>query len=134
MGGRGRPRRPCHQPRSSSMLSRPLMGLVAGALLGVLDGLSALVSSPEVKDQIMGIVMGSSLKGVLAGVIIGLIARKLRSPITGLVIGTLVALVITAPIAYLNATQYGQPSYYWKIMLPGSFVGAIVGFVVTRWG
>ncbi len=116
------------------MLNRPLLGLAAGAVLGVLDGLSALVSSPEVSDQIGGIVMGSSFKGLLAGVIIGLIARKLRSPLAGLGIGTLVALAVTAPIAYMNATHYGQPSYYWKIMLPGALVGAIVGYVVTRYG
>ena len=116
------------------MLNRPLFGLLAGAALGVLDGLSALVSSPEVSDQIAGIVMGSSFKGLLAGVIIGLIARKLRSTVAGLGVGTLVALVVTAPIAYLNATHYGEPSYYWKIMLPGALVGAIVGYVVMRYG
>jgi len=46
----------------------------------------------------------------------------------------LVAGAITFPIAYLNATHYGQPSYYWKIMLPGALVGAIVGYTVIRYG
>jgi hypothetical protein len=116
------------------MLNRPLFGLVAGILLGALDGLSALVSAPEVREQIAGIVLGSSLKGLLAGLIIGVIARKLKSRTAGLAVGTLVALVLTAPIAYMNASHYGDPSYYWKIMLPGSLVGAIVGYVVMRYG
>lgn len=45
-----------------------------------------------------------------------------------------VAAVITFPIAHLNATHYGRPDYYWKIMLPGALVGAIVGYVVMRYG
>ena len=116
------------------VLNRPLLGLAAGAVLGVLDGLSALVSSPEVSDKIGGIVVGSSFKGLVAGIIVGLVARKLRSPAAGIAVGTGVAAAVTLPIAYLNATQYGQPSYYWKIMLPGALVGAIVGYAVVRYG
>ncbi len=51
-----------------------------------------------------------------------------------IVIGVLVAGMITAPIAYLNATQYGNASFYWKIILPGALVGAIVGYVTMRYG
>jgi hypothetical protein len=115
-------------------LSRPLLGLLAGLLLGALDGLSALVTSPEVADQIAGIVVGSSFKGVLAGVIVGLVARRFQSSAAGIALGTGVAAVITLPIAHLNAQHYGDPSYYWKIMLPGALVGAIVGFAVVRYG
>lgn len=116
------------------MLNRPLLGLAVGSLLGALDGLSALVSSPEVSDQIGGIVVGSSIKGILAGVIVGVIARRMKSPGAGVALGTVVAGIITAPIAWLNATHYGNPSYYWKIMLPGALVGAIVGYVIVRYG
>ena len=116
------------------MLNRPVFGLLAGALLGVVDGLSALVSAPEVRDQIAGIVLGSSFKGLLAGLIIGIIARKLHSTNVGLAVGTVVALAVTAPIAHLNASHYGDASFYWKIMLPGALVGAIVGFVTVRYG
>ena len=115
-------------------INRPLLGLTLGAVLGALDGLSALVSAPEVASQIGGIVVGSSFKGLLAGVIVGFIARKLNSPAAGVGIGTLVASIITFPIAHLNATHYAQPSYYWKIMLPGALVGAIVGYAVMRYG
>ncbi len=116
------------------MLNRPVLGLLAGAVLGALDGLSALVSSPEVRSQIAGIVMGSSGKGILAGLIVGIIARKLHSSRAGVLVGVVVAAVITAPIAYMNAKQYGNASYYWKIMLPGALVGAIVGYTVMRYG
>ena len=68
-------------------MNRPLLGLCVGAGLGVLDGLSALVSSPEVSDGIAGIVVGSAGKGLLAGVIVGLIARKLTSSKWSTVIG-----------------------------------------------
>jgi threonine/homoserine efflux transporter RhtA len=116
------------------MLNRPLLGLLTGAGLGVLDGLSALATSPEVSDQIAGIVVGSTIKGLVAGLIVGAIGRKLRSPPTGLGVGVVVASIITFPIAYMNATHYGRADYYWKIMLPGALVGAIVGYVVMRYG
>ena len=116
------------------MLNRPLVGLFAGLVLGALDGLSALLSAPELSGEIAGIVMGSSFKGVLAGVITGIIARKLSSNGWGLAVGAVVAICVTAPIAYMNATHYGQPSYFWKIMLPGALVGAIVGFIIMRYG
>ena len=116
------------------MLNRPLLGLVTGAGLGVLDGLSALLTSPEVGDQIAGIVVGLTVKGLVAGLIVGAIARRLRSPGAGLAVGVVVASIVTFPIAYMNATHYGRPDYYWKIMLPGALVGAIVGYVVMRHG
>jgi hypothetical protein len=116
------------------MLNRPLLGLLVGGVLGVFDGLSALVSSPEVSSQIGGIVVGSSGKGLLAGVIVGLVARKLASWRSSTLVGVATASVITLPIAHMNASMYGRPDYYWKIMLPGALVGAIVGYVVMRYG
>jgi hypothetical protein len=116
------------------MLNRPVLGLVVGGLLGVLDGLSALVSAPQVSGEIAGIVIGSSMKGLVAGLIIGVVARKLSNPRVGLAIGTGIALAVTAPIAHMNATFYADPSFYWKIMLPGALVGAIVGFATVTYG
>ena len=115
-------------------MNRPVMGLLVGAGLGVLDGLSALVSSPEVSGEIGGIVIGSAMKGLLAGIIVGVIARKLVSSRWSTLIGVVVAGLITVPVAHMNATHYGRPDYYWKIMLPGALVGAIVGYVVMRYG
>lgn len=116
------------------MMNRPLLGLLVGAGLGILDGLSALVSSPEVSEQIGGIVVGSMFKGLVAGVLVGLIARKFHSVSKGIALGTALATAVTFPIAHMNATHYGRADYYWKIMLPGALVGAIVGYVVIRYG
>ncbi len=115
-------------------MNRPVMGLLVGLVLGAVDGLSSLVSSPEVRDELAGIVLGSSFKGLLAGIIVGFIARKLQSTKVGTLVGVGVASIITLPIAHLNAQHYGRPEYYWKIMLPGALVGAIVGYVVMRYG
>jgi hypothetical protein len=116
------------------MLKRPVLGMWVGAVLGALDGLSALVSSPEVSGEIAGIVVGSTIKGLLAGLIAGAIGRKLRTTKAGLLVGLAVACAFTLPIAYMNANHYGRADYYWKIMLPGALVGAIVGYVVMRYG
>ena len=116
------------------MLNRPLLGLLAGALLGAFDGLSALLSAPELSGEIAGIVVGSTGKGLLAGLVTGVIGRKLTSTPASIANGIVVASVLTAPIAHMNAQHYGEPSYYWKIMLPGALVGAIVGYVVMRYG
>jgi hypothetical protein len=119
---------------SVSGLNRPLLGLLAGTGLGVLDGLTALISAPELSGEIAGIVIGSSMKGLLAGLITGLIARKMANSTHGVLIGLVVALLVTAPIAHMNASHYGDVSYYWKIMLPGALVGALAGFIVIRYG
>jgi hypothetical protein len=119
---------------TSLVLRRPVLGLLVGAALGALDGLTALVSAPEVREQIAGIVVGSSLKGLIAGLVIGAITRRMGSTRLGITVGTAVALALTAPIAHMNAVHSGQPSYYWKIILPGALVGAIVGYVTTRYG
>lgn len=37
-------------------------------------------------------------------------------------------------LAYLNAKAAGDPSYYYKIMLPGALVGALSGYFAMRYG
>ena len=47
-------------------MSKPILGLVLGGILGVFDGLSALISAPNdpaIKAGIVGIVVGSTFKG-----------------------------------------------------------------------
>src|SRR5688500_11438666 len=123
-----------HTDMASTRLNRPVLGMIAGAALGVLDGLLALLSAPEVREQIAGIVVGSSMKGLVAGLVTGLIARKLVSSRAGILVGAAAAFVVTAPIAHLNATLANDASYYYKIMLPGALVGVIVGYVTMRYG
>jgi MFS family permease len=110
-------------------MNKPLFGLVLGAVLGVFDGLTAWFT-PEVRAALLGIVIGSTLKGVIAGVCIGWFAKKVHSLPWGMVFGLGVGMLL----AYLVAMM-PQPSgkhYYFQIMLPGSLVGAIVGYATQK--
>ena len=113
-------------------MSKPVLGLILGGILGIFDGLTALISAPEVAPQIVGIVIGSTFKGLVVGVLAGWFARKVQSVPAGLLFG----LAVGAFFAYLVAAM-PQPSgehYYWEIMLPGSVLGAIVGYATQRYG
>ena len=112
-------------------MNKPVYGLVLGGVLGIFDGLSALVSSPEVSSQIVGIVVGSTFKGLIAGVLIGWFAKKVNSLPLGVVVGLLVGAALALPIAIMNSNALHH-NYYWQIMLPGSIVGLIVGYATQR--
>lgn len=114
-------------------MNKPVLGLLLGGALGALDGLTALISAPEVKTEIMGIVIGSTGKGLLAGLIIGFVARKVNSLAAGILIGTVIAALLALPIA-LHADPVTGKRYIWEIMIPGSIVGLIVGYVTQRFG
>jgi hypothetical protein len=113
-------------------MKKPMLGLVIGGILGIFDGLSALVSAPEVAPAIASIVIGSTLKGIIAGVAIGYFAQKVKSLPLGIVFG----LAIGAFLAFLVAVMPSATGkhYYWEIILPGSLVGIIVGYVTQRYG
>ena len=113
-------------------MNKPVFGLVLGGVLGIFDGLSALVSSPEVSSQITGIVIGSTFKGLIAGIVIGWFAKKVNSLPLGVVFGLLVGAALALPIAIMNSNALHH-NYYWQIMLPGSAVGLIVGYATQRY-
>ena len=79
-------------------MSKPLIGILVGAVLGAFDGLTAWFT-PEVRDQLAGIVVSSTIKGIIAGVAIGFFAKKFNS----LPLGLLFGLAIGAFLAYLTA-------------------------------
>lgn len=108
-------------------MNKVLLGLVVGAVLGALDGLTAWFT-PEVRSQIAGIVAGSTFKGLVAGVLIGLFARKVESVPATLVFGTALGLVFAYFIAHM------QGKYYLEIMLPGAIVGLLTGYATQRYG
>lgn len=112
-------------------MSKPLLGLLLGGVLGIFDGLTALFY-PEVASQIMGIVIGSTIKGLIAGVCIGFFARKVNSLPLGILFGLLVGAVLAFAVAAMPNPQ--GKHYYFEIMLPGSLVGLIVGFATQRFG
>jgi len=108
-------------------MSKLLIGVILGAILGAFDGLTAWFE-PAVRDQLGGIVVGSTIKGIIAGVAIGFFARKFHS----LPIGILFGLLVGAFLAFLVALM--QHGYYFQIILPGSIVGLIVGYATQRYG
>jgi len=112
-------------------MSKPIIGLLLGGALGILDGLTAYFT-PEVRDQLLGIVIGSTGKGLLAGIAIGFFAKKVDSLPLDILFGLGVGLVLAFIVAAMP-----QPSgqhYYFEIMLPGAIVGAIVGYATQRYG
>jgi hypothetical protein len=113
-------------------MKKPVLGLALGGVLGIFDGLSALVSAPEVAPAIVSIVIGSTFKGIIAGVSIGYFSQKVRS----LSLGVLFGLAIGAFLAFLVAVMPSETGkhYYWEIMLPGSLVGIIVGYATQKYG
>ncbi len=108
-------------------MKKPVFGMLLGGVLGVFDGLTALISAPETRSQIVTIVLGSTFKGIVAGLIIGYVATRTRS----LPIGIATGLVVGLALAYL--VTLGEP-YFWEIMLPGGIVGVIVGYATFVYG
>jgi len=113
-------------------VNKPLVGLLIGAVLGAVDGASAWFYGPEIQAQIVGIVIGSTFKGLLTGWLAGFFARKVESVPIGIVFGLLVGLGLSFAVASMG-DESGK-HYYWEIMLPGSLLGAIVGFATQKYG
>lgn len=112
-------------------MSKPILGLLLGGILGIFDGLSALVSAgsdPVIRDGIVGIVIGSTFKGVIAGVAIGYFSKKFNSLPLGIAFGFAIGLFL----AFLIALMQGK--YWFEIMIPGAMVGVIVGYATQRYG
>jgi THAP4-like, heme-binding beta-barrel domain len=107
-------------------MSKPLLGLLIGGLLGALDGLSAWFS-PEARPMMMAIVTGSTLKGALTGLLAGFIARWRRSTPLGIMAGLAIGLALSAGVAV------AQGDHYLEIVLPGMLVGALAGFATQRY-
>ncbi len=117
-------------------MTKPVLGLALGCVLGVFDGLSALISAPgdpNVKAGIVGIVIGSTIKGILTGAIIGWFAKRTNSLASGILFGLVVGVALAALVCLMQALG-GQPAYYWQIMLPGGLLGMIVGYATVRYG
>lgn len=108
-------------------MNKVLLGAMVGAILGVFDGATAWFT-PEVRPEMLTIIIGSTVKGVMAGVAAGLFARWVQSTVAGIVFGLLVGM----GLAYWVASM--QDKYYFEIMLPGSIVGAILGWTTQRYG
>lgn len=109
-------------------MNKAVIGLLTGAVLGAVDGLGALISDPAVAPAIVGIVIGSTIKGIMVGVAAGFFARKVHSIPLGIGFGLLIGCALATLVAVL------QQAHYVEIILPGSAVGAIVGFATQKFG
>ena len=107
-------------------MTRPVLGVVAGGVLGLIDGLSAWFY-PEARSMMFAIVLGSTVKGLLTGLSVGLVAKWKQSLPLGILAGALVGFVLSSLVAI------GQPAQYWEIVLPGMLVGVIAGIICQRW-
>jgi hypothetical protein len=107
-------------------MSKPVLGVVAGGALGLIDGLSAWFY-PEARSMMLTIILGSTIKGVLTGLAVGVVARWKQSLPLGILAGALVGFVLSSLVAM------GQPAQYWEIVLPGMLVGVVTGIICQRW-
>ena len=117
-------------------MTKPMLGLALGGVLGIFDGLSALVSAPNdpaIKAGIVGIVFGSTFKGIVTGLLVGWFAKRTQSLGLAIVFGFAVGLTLAFFVS-LAQKMSGQPAYYWQIMLPGAILGIIVGYATFTHG
>lgn len=112
-------------------MNKPLVGVIAGAVLGLIDGATAWFT-PAVRSEMTAILMGSCVKGMLVGIICGLIARKVHSTAIGLAAGAGFGLLFAYLVALMPEPD--GTHYYLQIMVPGFVLGALIGFLTQRMG
>ena len=112
-------------------MSKILLGLLLGGILGIFDGLTAWFT-PEVRVQLLMIVFFSTIKGLVTGIAIGVFARLVNSLFLGIIFGLGVGLLLAFIVAALP-DESGK-HYYFEIMLPGGVLGLVVGFATQRYG
>ena len=112
-------------------MSKLILGLVAGAVLGCLDGLTAWFT-PEVRTQMLSIVIGSTGKGLLTGLAAGWVAKRFNSMTAAVLVGLVVGFALSYAVAAMGDAEGNH--YYLQIVLPGAILGLIVGFASQRFG
>ena len=102
------------------------LGIVSGSILGLLDGLSAFFI-PEAASMMTEIIIGSTVKGLINGLIAGLIAKRSNSVLNCTLLSGLAGIILSA----LSAIPSGA---YVEIIVPGTVVGLLSGFITAKWG
>jgi len=111
-------------------MNKIVVGLIAGAVLGAIDGGTAWFY-PEVRTMMASIMVGSTFKGMLVGLLSGWFARKVNSTQWGIVVGSVLGLAFAFAVAAMPS-ETGH--HYLEIMTPGFVVGAIIGFLTQKMG
>jgi hypothetical protein len=109
-------------------LTKPMLGLSVGGVLGLLDGLSGFFE-PSLSPVMGSVITFSFLKGLLAGIATGYVSQRVHS----MMLGVLAGIGIAAALSLLVILRAGV-ALFWDILLPGMLLGAIVGFATQRFG
>ncbi|MFQ5631701.1 MAG: hypothetical protein ACE5I1_23260 [bacterium] len=112
-------------------MSKVLIGIVLGAILGAFDSMTALLT-PEA-GNIWEIMPWSSLKGLIVGLIAGYYARKINNLQRGIIYGLIAGMVMSLLVVIGNIAG-GVPPYWIEIMVPGAIIGAILGYATQKYG
>lgn len=113
-------------------MNKPLVGVIAGTILGALDGATAWFT-PAVRNQMDSILIGSSAKGLIVGLAAGFFARKVQSEKKGVIFGAIIGLILAGLVASMPDPNTGE-NYWVQIMLPGFVFGALTGYLTQRVG
>jgi F0F1-type ATP synthase assembly protein I len=81
----------------------------------------------------VSIILGSTAKGLVAGALIGWFSRKVSNMAAGVVAGLVIGGLMALPFAIPVNPVTGQ-RYFWEILIPGSMVGLIVGYLTQKYG
>jgi cytochrome b subunit of formate dehydrogenase len=108
-------------------MTKPVLGLILGGTLGLIDGLSGFFE-PSLAPMMGSVITFSMLKGLVAGIAIGYLSQRVRSIALGIIAGMAIAAVLS-----LVVVMHAGMALFWDIMLPGMLLGAIVGFATQRW-
>jgi hypothetical protein len=109
-------------------LTKPMLGLAVGGVLGLLDGLSGFMY-PSLAPVMSSVITFSLLKGLLAGIATGYVSQRVCS----MLLGVLAGIGIAAVLSLFVILRAGM-ALLWDILLPGMLLGAIVGFATQRFG
>jgi hypothetical protein len=112
-------------------MNKILVGLIAGVILGAIDGATAWFY-PEARSMMGSIMVGSSVKGMVVGLLCGWFARKVQSVKWGILMGAGLGLLFAFLVAATDTVNGRHP--YLEIMTPGFTVGGIIGFLTQRAG
>ncbi|PYT46231.1 MAG: hypothetical protein DMG47_05610 [Acidobacteria bacterium] len=102
-------------------LTKPVLGLAAGGVLGLLDGLSGFFE-PSLAPVMGSVITFSLLKGLLAGIATGYVSRRVHSMLLGILAGVGIAAVLS-----LLVILHAGMALFWDIMIPGMLLGLLWG-------